>query len=161
MGGSDRQRTASLNLSRELRCQVGSVQSEFLKKLLQQLLAFLFENPSHDLDPVVQAGLVCEIEHRSAGAGFRIPGAKDYMGNARQNDSSKAHGAGFESHVECRVGESPTVQRLGSFTDYDHFGMGRGVSPDFSIIVGLRENRPAVYQHCGDRHFSDESGTAG
>src|SRR6266581_2725471 len=55
--------------------------AEFLEKILNEGLTLLFEYPAGHGDSVVQFRLCWKVEHRSAGAGFRIPCPKDDSGH--------------------------------------------------------------------------------
>jgi len=117
------------------------------------LLPELLLPPRHD----DQAGFICEIHHDPQAPALGSRAAEDQTGNPRKDDGAKAHGTGFESHIESRGPMSRQLpEGFRCLTDDDHLGVSGGVLPGFAIIVGAGE----VSRRCGpeappDRNFRD------
>ncbi len=81
-----------------------SVLSQLPKKLLQELLTVLGAQSGDDLDTMVQARLERNVHDGSAGAGLGIGGSEHQSWNTSQDNGADTHGAGFQRHIEGRVG---------------------------------------------------------
>jgi len=152
VGSSPRWRA---RLNRSGRTTVRLLCSELLEKLRQHPLAVLRQNPSHDVDTVVQARVAGEIEHRSAGTGLGIRCPKDEPGDPCQDDGAETHGAGLEGHQQGRINQSPSAEHLGTFPDHDEFRMRGRVLPCLPVIVRLGDDRVLMHEDGADRYFPD------
>ena len=70
----------------------------------------------------------------SGGAGLGVPGAEDDAVDARGEDCSGAHGAGFEGDDERAAAQSPRAQGAGGFSQGDDFGVTSGVVVGFAAV---------------------------
>ena len=67
----------------------------------------------------------------SGGSGLGLPGAEDDAVDARGEDCSGAHGAGFEGDDERAAAQAPGAEGSAGFAQGDDFGVTCG------IVVGL------------------------
>jgi hypothetical protein len=77
------------------------------KKVLQQGSALRFEDSTSDIDAMVEPGIAYYVEERADRASLRIEGTEDEPGDAGQDKSAGAHGAGLEGDNKSETSQSP------------------------------------------------------
>ena len=110
---------------------------------------------------MVEFGAGEDLEAGAEGAAFGVVGSVDDAGDARLDDGSGAHGAGFEGDVESGAGEPVIVDGLGHFTNGDDFGVGGGVVIADGAIAGAHEDGATVDHDCADGYFAGFGGGLG
>lgn len=132
-----------------------TVPSLGLEKLLQDCPALLVKEPTGYLNTMVEAAFCRNVDNRSAGSGFRVPGAEYQAGNTGLHHRPGAHGAGFKRDVKRRVSESPCLQLFSSLPDHDHFCMGRRVLRNLPVVMTSCDDFVAVHEHGADGDLSN------
>ena len=72
---------------------------QFLEKLLQQRLRFLFQDAAREHDLVVELFVLKDVEEGSAAAGLRRERADDHPVDPRLDDRAGAHLAGLQRAI--------------------------------------------------------------
>jgi hypothetical protein len=93
---------------------------------------------------VVEPLVLHDIEKRSAGAGLGVWGAEDESWNPGQDDRARAHGTGFQRHIErTRVQTAGSeICRCGG--DGNDLGMGGRILEGFNLVVAASDDSALV-----------------
>ena len=87
-------------------------------------------------------------------AALGVGGAVIEAADAGERDRRRAHGAGFERHIEVAVDEPFRAHRLGGAADCDDFRMGGRIAIGKRAIAGLGEQVAVAHDHAADRHLA-------
>src|SRR5262249_21051582 len=92
------------------------------KEVLQQLAAFVGEQPARDLDAVIVPLVLEQVVQRAGGAHLWIPGGVNQASKTALDHRTRAHRARFERHVERDAGKPPGTKRGRGFGHPDELG---------------------------------------
>ena len=94
-------------------------------------------------------------DHRAA---LFVGSAEIEPADAGEGNRRRAHGAGFERHVEVGVAEALCRKRRGGIADRQHLGMRGRVVEFAGAVACLRDHRFAERDDRADRHFATRRG---
>ena len=97
------------------------------------------------------------IEDREARlycATFRIRRTVHQAGDASLNHGSRAHGAGFNRHIQFSAREAIVPEPLRCFAQRNHFGVRGGIAIGDSAVSGAGDDLIINYHHRADWDFS-------
>jgi len=110
---------------------------------------------------VVEGGVVEDGEDGTAGSGFGVGRGVDEPRDARVDDGSGAHGAGFEGDVEGAVFEAVVAEVEGGFAESDDFGVGGGVGVTEDSVLATADDDVVVDHDCAYGDFAVGFGRLG
>ena len=123
--------------------------------------ALFCEEVGGDFDFVVEPGVGHDGEHAAAGSGFGVGCGVDEAADARVEDGSGAHGAGFEGDVEGAVVEAVVFEcEAGGAEGYD-FGVGGGVAVAEDAVLASAYDLIFVDDDCAYGNFACGFGGVG
>ncbi len=121
------------------------------EEVRQERGAFLLHQSPRHLWPMVQRRLAEHVQDAARGAGLRVPGTEDDLGDAGEDDRARAHRAGLERDVEGRARQPPASQRLRRGADRQDLRVGSRVGAQLSLVAGGRNRLLAASDHGPDR----------
>ena len=124
------------------------------EKRLQQLHGLPGQNPRSNFDAMIQGRSVEHLQARANGAALGIVGAVNQPRDARLHQRARAHGAGFDGHVQRGAVEAMISGLQGGFAQGHHFGVRRGIAIGNGAIAGRRDNPVLDHDQRADRHFA-------
>ena len=95
---------------------------------------FLGEDAANDLGRVGHTGVVQDIAQGAGGTSLGVPGTEDDAVDARGQDGTRAHRAGFESNNEGATSQAPRAQGAGCFAQGDDLGVARGIVMSLATV---------------------------
>jgi hypothetical protein len=119
------------------------------------------EDAGSYFDLVIQLGAGEELEAGTERAALGVVGGVDEARNARLNDSTGAHGAGFESHVQNGAGEAVVAEEARGFPKDDDFRVSGGIIVANGAIARAHENGIVVDEYGADGDFAGVGRGAG
>ena len=94
-----------------------------------------------------------QVDYASGRAATFIGATEDDSANADVQDRAGTHRAGFFSHVEIAVGESPIAHSCFRLSKGEHLGMRGGIFEQLDLIVGTRDYPAIAHNDGADGHF--------
>ena len=104
--------------------------------------------------------MIHDGEHAAAGSGFGVGGGVDEATDARVEDGSGAHGAGFEGDVEGAVCEAIVPEMKAGLAEGDDLGVGGGVAVAKDSVLAAGDDLISVNDDCADGDFAVGFGVA-
>ena len=126
----------------------------------QQLAAFIRQDPSRHVKPMVQARIGIEVIQRAQRTRLGIGRAIHAAPHARVDHKARAHAAGFQRHIDRTVGKTPAAKRLGSGALGRELCMSRRILVELAPIVRPRDNLTRTHYHGTNRYLAHRSGGA-
>src|SRR5699024_9883625 len=107
------------------------------EELLERRRALDLEHPTADLRPADEAPVAHDVPQGPAGAGARLPGAKDEVADPRGHRRPGTHGARLQRHDERAVLQPPAVaQGARGRAQRQHLGVGERVAVCLAAVGG-------------------------
>ncbi len=103
---------------------------------------------------VVELGMIQDRQHGTAGAGLGICRREYEAIEARMNQGSGTHSAGFEGREDRAVVETVVAEDFCGFAKADDFGVGCGIVVAHDAILATRDDLAVPDQDRADRHFA-------
>ena len=94
------------------------------------------------------------IEYTADCAAFRIVRAEHQPGDARMNDSTCAHGTGFQRYIQCGATQAVILQLRSARPQRHDFSMGGGIMAGDRPVPAFGNHLIVFYQHCTHWHFT-------
>ena len=126
----------------------------------QQLAAFIRQDPSRHVKPMIQARVGIQVIQRTQRARLGITRAIHAAPHARVDHKARAHAAGFQRHINRTVEKAPAAKRLGSGAHGRKLGMSRRVLVEFAPIVRPRDDLTVAHHYGSDGHLAHRSSGA-
>jgi hypothetical protein len=120
----------------------------------EERAALFGEKAGGDFDFVVELGMVHDGEDGAAGSGFGVGCGVNEASNARVENGSGAHGAGFECGVEGAVFESIVAEVKARFAEGDDLGVGGGVGVAEDSVLAAADDLVFADYNCADGDFA-------
>ena len=116
----------------------------FAEKSCEEGAALFGEEVGGDFDFVVELGVVHNGEDAAAGSRLGVVGGVDKAGDARMEDGSGTHGAGFERDVEGAVCEAVVAKMKAGLAEGDDLGVGGGVTVSEDAVLAATDDLVSV-----------------
>ena len=137
------------NVTKELNL---SLHPQVLKKGLKNLFTFFFQRTLIDAGMVIES-LFKQVEHRATAAGLLIFCAIADLLHPGIDDSPRAHGAGFQSHIQRTSMKPPAPCALTGIPDGLQLRVGSGVSVHLPAVTAPADDLPVPHDHTPYRHI--------
>ena len=136
----------------------GALSTQTAKIATQQLAAFIRQDPSRHIKPMIQARVGIQVIQRTQCAGLGIGRAIHAAPHARIDHKPRTHAAGFERHVDRTVGKAPAAKRLGSGAQGRELCMRRRVLVELATIMRPRDDLAVAHHYGSDGHLAHRRG---
>jgi hypothetical protein len=121
---------------------------------LEKGSCFSGEHGRGNLDLVVELRTGEQFEAGAERAPLWVVGCVDQARDARLDDGSGAHGAGFEGNVKGGLREALVAEFARGCTKHHDFGVCGRVAIAYGAIAAANENFPAIDKHSADGNFA-------
>jgi hypothetical protein len=130
------------------------------KKSLHHFHATRGQHARGDFHPMVELGMIKDLQHGMNGASLRVLCSVDEAANAGVRDGSGTHRARFHGDVEIAIPKAIVADGLPSFAQREDFRMGRRIVSADGPITAPPDN-PAFVNHDGaHRHLAEREGSS-
>lgn len=104
--------------------------------------------------PVIEIGILQDLESRGGSATKGIGRAPYHEGDPCKYDGPRTHDARFFGDIENASLQPPVAQRGSRLRDGDHFGVRRGIVQLLNLIVRLPCKAALMNNHRAYRNFT-------
>lgn len=124
------------------------------EKLLYDFSRFAGQHSSPHLHPVVEAGVIDDLQHGMNRPCFGVVGAVHQAADAGVNQRTGTHGAWLNRSEECAFAQPMITEVLSGFAQGDDFGVGGGVILGKVTIPAAADDLPVLDDDGADRYFA-------
>lgn len=124
----------------------------------QQLAAFIRQDLSRHVKPMIQARIGIQVIQRTQCAGLGISRAIHAASDARVDHKARTHAAGLERHVDRAIGKAPATERPSGSAQGRKLGMSRRILIELAPIVRPRDDLAVAHHYGSDGHLAHRRG---
>ena len=131
------------------------------EKFLEQFGGTSGEYSAGDVNPMIQAGVVYQLQNRMDGSRLRVVGTVDQAADAGMNRGSRAHRARFNCSKQIAVGEAVVTEVSSGFAQGRNFSVCGGVVVSEIAIPSAANDVAGANDDGADGYFVGVEGALG